>query len=109
MSDEPLYNDRLDHVIQGLNKNNMAQVELLGEIKLMKQRLESLENMNALKGQIQDNQIIRIEGSVNTLAKDIEQMKTQVTKAQGMFAIIAAVTMFGVGMLQNWISKLLGG
>lgn len=108
MTQDDPRNDRLDQVIEGLHKNNLGQTELLGEIKLMKQRLESLENMNALKAQVQDVQNKRMEESIKTLELGQDVMKIQIVKAQGMFAVIAVVITFLMSFVQSWINGLIG-
>ena len=108
MTQDDPRNDRLDQVIEGLYKNNLGQNELLGEIKLMKQKMESLENMNALKAQVQDMQNTRMEESIKTLEMGQDVMKIQIVKAQGMFAVIAVVITFLMSFVQSWINGLIG-
>lgn len=108
MTQDDPRNDRLDQVIEGLYKNNLGQNELLGEIKLMKQKMESLENMNALKAQVQDMENKRMEESIKTLEMGQDVMKIQIVKAQGMFAVIAVVITFLMSFVQSWINGLIG-
>ena len=107
MTQDDQRNDRLDQVIEGLHKNNLGQSELLGEIKLMKQKMESLENMNALKAQVQDMQNKRMEESIKTLEMGQDVLKIQIVKAQGMFAVIAVVITFLMSFVQSWLSNLM--
>lgn len=100
---------RLDKAVEALQDTNLHLESLAGQIELMKTRMESMESMNTLKAQVTETQIRRLEDGMTIANKNIDSMKTQISKAQAVFAVIAAIAMAVVGFIQQLFFQTFGG
>lgn len=100
---------KLDDVTEALHLTNINIAKVSGQMDLIKQQQENTELIAKLREQVQEKQMVRLEENMALIIKDQAVMKTQITRAQAMFAIIASVAMIVVSVAKDFVVKILGG
>lgn len=100
--------EKLDRIIDEQHKVSISLEKGSGQLELVKQKIEGIELRHVLVQQVVDKQINRMETTLEGVKKEIDTVKTQLTKAQAIFAAISAIVVFAAGFLQQWVAKALG-
>jgi hypothetical protein len=91
---------RLDAVISGLHKREINDVEMKGELKLLRQSMQSMEAQFVLINQMTGIRIQKLEEADVVLTKKIDDqdtaidaLKTQATKAALVYNMLGVVAL----------------
>lgn len=103
---------RLDQVINGLHKRELSDTELKGEMKLLRQAMQSMEAQYVLVNQATNIRVQKLEEADAVLHKRIDvqdsaldALKQQATKAAVFFNFIGVVAL----ALFNYVWYLVTG
>lgn len=96
---------RLDALIDGLHKQNISSVEIHGELKLLKQQLQSAEVQRSLENQSTNIRLQKLEQADQHQTAQMDDMKKQINRAGGAFTVISVLGMAVVGFVQALFLK----